>query len=130
MRSARLLRGQTYFQLVIPPRFLLLIRLSVLLSLQPAFDWQPAVPGDFAGTGACFSDQEVIVLNEVPCTDANAILIYYFDQGPAPSLLPRRKRDILRQLAAARDVSICPQGLTACRVENSDNGFEVRHRSP
>lgn len=94
------------------------------LSHQAAFDFEPSTPGDFFGQGICFEDSEVVISGTTVCTDPEALLIYFYD-GPAPSLLPRQKEETRRRLLLARDTSICPDGLTACRVQNSDNGFEV-----
>lgn len=93
--------------------------------LQPAFDFEPASSENLAGLGVCYRDDVVTITATSPCATEGAILIYFFD-GPTPSLLPRRKEETRRRLEIARDTSVCPSGLTACRVEDTDNGFEVR----
>lgn len=81
--------------------------------------------GDIStGLGTCYVDEFLIINAEQDCSLADSYLLYFTD-GPIPSALPRRRHEIRRQIASRDVSSVCPSGLSACRVEGSNDGYEV-----
>lgn len=60
------------------------------------------------------------------CLLPGSYQIYYHSAAAQASGLSRRQHFAAVRRAAEEDTSLCPADLTACRVEGSDDGYEVR----
>jgi hypothetical protein len=75
-------------------------------------------------TNGCYCFNEAATPDVISCATAR-YKVYYHDAPATASGVARR--ELARGRRASRvDTSLCPIGLTACRIEDSADGYEVR----
>lgn len=74
-------------------------------------------------TCTCYDD--IISANTADCVDER-LQVYYHGPGPQASGYSKRQQLARTRRAAEEDASLCRTGWTACRIDGSDDGYEVR----
>lgn len=76
--------------------------------------------------GGCYGLTQLNVPNAaVDCLTPDAREIFVHSQDAQASGLSRRHLQANERRAREADSSLCPAGLTACRVFGTDDGYEV-----
>lgn len=75
---------------------------------------------------SCICVDDITVAPSVDCVSASGLYaIYYHGAAAQASGLSRRQQLARTRRAAEEDTTLCPAGRTACRIEGSDDGYEV-----